>query len=86
MAAIVERAVILTDNAKLDLDKKTITLEAVPPGQLETKINPRKSSRDVVEYSQGLWCSVNPYFVQRITFATESLVMPIHSLFGIFKA
>ncbi len=40
MAAIVERAVILTDNAKLDLDKKTITLEAVPPGQLETKINP----------------------------------------------
>jgi hypothetical protein len=40
MAAMVESAVILTDNAKLDRDKNTITLEAVPPGQLETKINP----------------------------------------------
>ena len=25
---------------RLDLDKNTITLEAVPPGQLETKIKP----------------------------------------------
>ena len=37
---MVERAVMVTDKAKLDLDKNTITLEAVPPGQLETKINP----------------------------------------------
>ena len=40
MAAIVERAVMVTDKAKLDRDKNTITLEAVPPGQLETKISP----------------------------------------------
>ncbi len=37
---MVESAVMVTDKAKLDLDKNTITLEAVPPGQLETKINP----------------------------------------------
>ena len=37
---MVEMAVMLTDNAKLDRDKKTITLEAVPPGQLDTKISP----------------------------------------------
>ena len=40
MAAIVESAVMLTDNARLDLDRNTMTFEAVPPGQLETKINP----------------------------------------------
>ena len=40
MAAMVEMAVIVTDSAKLDRDKKTITLDAVPPGQLDTKINP----------------------------------------------
>ena len=32
--------VILTDNAKLDRDNYTITLETVPPGQLDTKISP----------------------------------------------
>lgn len=40
MAAMVDRAVMLTDSAKLDRDKNTITLEAVPPGQLATKISP----------------------------------------------
>ncbi len=40
MAAMVERAVMVTDKAKLDRDKNTITLEAVPPGQLETRISP----------------------------------------------
>jgi hypothetical protein len=40
IAAIVETVVMVTDNARLDLDKNTITLEAVPPGQLETKIKP----------------------------------------------
>ena len=40
MAAMVESAVMVTDSAKWERDKKTITLEAVPPGQLETKINP----------------------------------------------
>ena len=40
IAAIVEIVVIVTDNARLDLDKYTITFEAVPPGQLETKIKP----------------------------------------------
>lgn len=39
IAAKVERAVIVTDSAKLDRDKKT-KLEAVPTGRLETKINP----------------------------------------------
>tara|TARA_B100001063_G_scaffold104711_2_gene97757 strand:- start:793 stop:1161 length:369 start_codon:yes stop_codon:yes gene_type:complete len=37
---MVERAVMVTDKAKLDRDKNTITLEAVPPGQLETRISP----------------------------------------------
>ena len=36
---IVEIVVMVTDNARLDLDKNTITLEAVPR-QLETKIKP----------------------------------------------
>ena len=40
MAAIVEMAVMVTDKAKLERDKNTITLEAVPPGQHDTKINP----------------------------------------------
>ena len=40
MATIVEMAVMVTDKAKLERDKNTITLEAVPPGQHDTKINP----------------------------------------------
>ena len=40
MAAMVESAVMVTERAKLERDKKTITLEAVPPGQLDTNINP----------------------------------------------
>jgi hypothetical protein len=39
-ATMVERAVMVTDKAKLERDKNTITLEAVPPGQLETRISP----------------------------------------------
>ena len=44
IAAIVEIVVIETDNARLDLDKYTITFEAVPPGQLETKIKPTEKN------------------------------------------
>ena len=44
---MVDSAVMVTDSAKLDRDKKTITLDAVPPGQLDTKISPtaKKGSR-----------------------------------------
>ena len=40
IAIIVEQAVIHTERATSALDKYEITLEAVPPGQHETKIIP----------------------------------------------
>lgn len=40
MAPKVEQVVMATDKATLALAKKAITLEAVPPGQHATKINP----------------------------------------------
>ena len=46
MAIIVDNVVMVTDKAKLDLDKNTITLEAVPPGQHETKISPTAKKGD----------------------------------------
>ena len=40
MAPKVEQVVMATDKATLALAKKAITLEAVPPGQQATRINP----------------------------------------------
>ena len=40
IAARVEARVMLTDRATFPLAKKTTTLEAVPPGQEATRINP----------------------------------------------
>ena len=40
IAANVENVVIHTESARFALAKKAITLEAVPPGQHETRINP----------------------------------------------
>ena len=40
MAPIVETAVMLTESAKFERERKTITFEAVPPGQQDTNINP----------------------------------------------
>lgn len=40
IASIVETRVKLTDSAKFAFAKKTTTLDAVPPGQQDTKIKP----------------------------------------------
>jgi hypothetical protein len=51
---MVERAVMVTDKAKLERDKNTITLEAVPPGQLETRISPTaKKEADQIPFPKA---------------------------------
>ena len=40
IAPIVEIAVMLTESTKFERERKTITFEAVPPGQQDNNINP----------------------------------------------